>query len=85
MSIGKEQSPFGTPKPLSEYLQRKFINVDVQLQQPSKFTERKEMPYKAQIGDIHYFGNPATHSYDAAITSEGFWGHTSTGWVKLHA
>lgn len=84
MSINKEQPPVETAKSLAEYLQRKFVDINVELQQPSKFPERKETPYKPQIGDVHYFGNPATHSYDAEITSEGFWGHTSTGWVKLH-
>ena len=83
MSLSYEQPPIGTPDELAEYLNRMFRSIDVAVDQPSKFPERKEMPYKPQVGDIHYFGNPATHNYDAAITSEGFWGLKSTGWAKI--
>lgn len=83
MSLGQEQPPEKIEEDLKEFLGRRFIDISNQLNQPSKFPERKEMPYKPQTGDVHYFGDPATHSYDAVISSEGFWGLESTGWVKL--
>jgi hypothetical protein len=83
MSFTPEQAPENTEESLREYLNRMFTNIGITFSQPSKFPKRKEMPYKPQIGDIHYFGDPADHNYDAAITAEGFWGMTSDGWVKL--
>lgn len=84
MSLSQEQPPIKLDDELGDFLSRRFIEVGNELDKPSKFKERKEMPYKPQTGDVHYFGNPASHSYDAAITTEGFWGLTSTGWVKFH-
>lgn len=83
MSLSQEQPPLSIDDNLREFLVRRFIDIANQLDLPSKFPERKEMPYKAQPGDVHFFGNPATHSYDAAITAEGWWGMKSTGWVQL--
>jgi hypothetical protein len=83
MSIGQEQAPFDVDPFLSEYINRKFIEVDMALRSAKKFPERKEMPYKAQTGDIHYFGDPSTHSYDADITAEGFWGKSNLGWIPV--
>lgn len=84
-ALSQEQPPFEVDENLRNYLIRAFTDVDNQLKAPSKFPERKEMPYKPQVGDVHYFGNPATHNYDAAITLEGYWGLTSTGWKQLDA
>ena len=83
MSISNEQPPVETDERLREYLARRFIDIGVALDDDPKFTERKEMPYKPQTGAMHYFGNPATHNYDIAITQEGFWGLRSNGWVFL--
>ena len=83
MSITQEQPPINVERELREFLVRRFIEIGNEFNRPGKFPERKEMPYKSQIGDVHYFGNPATHAYDAAITAEGFWGLKSTGWVQL--
>ena len=83
MNLSGEAVPDSVEEELREYLNRKFIEIENAFQAPSKFPERKEMPYKPQIGDVHYFGNPATHNYDAAITAEGFWGLKSTGWVQI--
>ncbi len=83
MSLSQEQVPLTTKEDLSEFLTRRFIDVANELVKPSKFPERKEMPPKPQVGDMHYFGDPADHSYDAIITVEGFWGFTSAGWVGL--
>lgn len=83
MSLLQESPPESLPEDVREYLQRMFIDVENSFRKPAKFPERKEMPYKPQLGDVHYFGNPATHSYAAAITAEGFWGLKSTGWVQL--
>lgn len=82
-SISQEQPPFEIDEDLREYLIRFRTDVDSALKAASKFPERKEQPYKAQLGDVHYFGDPVTHSYDAAITDEGFWGQTATGWRRL--
>lgn len=83
MSLGQEQPPTSVDDELSEYLVRRFLEIGIALESPSKFPVRKLMPYKPQIGDVHYFGDPGTHNYDAAITSEGFWGLTGTGWISL--
>jgi hypothetical protein len=83
MSFTPEQAPENTEESLREYLNRMFTNIGITFSQPSKFPKRKEMPYKPQIGDVHYFGDPADHDYNATITSEGFWGLTNLGWIKL--
>ena len=83
MSIGQEQPPIDIDPRLSEYLSRRFIDIGVQLDQASKFPPRKEMPYKPQVGDMQYFNDPINHDYDPVITSEGFWGLTSGGWVQV--
>ena len=83
MSLSQEQPPISLDPELREYLTRRFIDIENEFRKPSKFPSRKEMPYKPQIGDIHYFGNPAIHNYDAAIASVGFWGLTSIGWIQL--
>ena len=82
-AISQEQPPEDTEEDLREYLARRFIDVGVALTQDARFEPRKEMPYKPQTGAMHYFNDPANHNYDAAITSEGFWGLKSTGWVFL--
>lgn len=83
MSIPREQPPEELSERVKAYLNRRFDSIADALEQPSGYPIRKEMPYKPQVGVIHYFGNPATHNYDAAILTEGFWGLTSTAWVKL--
>ena len=83
MSFAQEAVPSSVDDELREFLNRKFIEIAIEFRKHGKFPERKEMPYKAQTGDIHYFGNPASHSYDAAITAEGFWGLKNTGWVQM--
>ena len=83
MSLSQEQPPLSVDDELREYLARRFIDIENELGKFNKFTERKQMPYKPQTGDIHYFGDPGTHNYDAAITVEGFWGLSSSGWVQL--
>lgn len=83
MSLSQEQPPISVDEELSEFLNRRFVDVGNELVKPSKFPQRKEMPYKPQTGDVHYFGDPATHNYDASITAEGFWGLTSGGWLGM--
>ena len=83
MSISQEDVPGSVEEVLREFLQRRFIDIAVALDSPARYVERKEMPYKPQIGSIYYFGNPGTHNYDPAITSEGWWGLKSTGWVLI--
>lgn len=83
MSLIQEHPPESLDEEVRDYLQRRFNDIAAALSRPSKFPERKEMPYKPQIGDVHYFGDPATHNYDAAITEEGFWGLTATGWELI--
>ena len=83
MSISQEDVPESVDEELREFLARRFIDIAVALDKPSRYVERKEMPYKPQQGSIFYFGNPGTHNYDPAITSEGWWGLKSTGWVLI--
>jgi hypothetical protein len=83
MGLSNEQPPEDTTAALKEYLGRRFTEVSIKLDAPGKFHPRHEPVYKPQIGDLHFFNDPANHSYDAQITSEGFWGYQSTGWVKL--
>jgi hypothetical protein len=83
-SIGQENPPEGTDPLLAEFLQRRFISIEVALDDAShSFPPRKQMPYKPQVGQIYYFNNPADHNYDPEITSEGWWGLKSTGWVLI--
>ena len=84
MSISLEQAPDGTNDELKSYLERMFLSVNQEIDKSHKFPERRTMPYKPQIGDVRYFGNPADHSYDADITIEGFWGYTNSGWEILN-
>ena len=84
MSLTREQPPEDTPEELRKYLNRRFDSIADAFSQPIQYPVRKEMPPKPQIGAVHYFGDPATHNYDAAILTEGFWGYASSGWVKFH-
>ena len=87
MSFGNKglsrEIPPKEPEALVAYLSRMFNQVGNLLQRSHEYTERREMPGRPQVGDVYYFGNPATHSYDAAITSEGWWGYKSTGWTLI--
>jgi len=83
MALAEEVAPAGTDSNLTEFLDRRFIDVSIELSKSHKHLERREMPYKPENGDLFYFGDPANHSYDAAITVEGFWGKISTGWTQL--
>ena len=78
MSLSQEEPPEGIDPELKEYLSRRFIDIDNLFSRASKFPERKQMPYKPQIGDIHYFGDPADHDYDDIIIQKGWWGFTAT-------
>ncbi len=84
MAISQEQPPFEIDEELREYLIRFRTDVDNEFRSAPKFPERREMPYKPQVGDVHYFGDLGTHDYDAAITAEGFWGYSDPdGWRQL--
>lgn len=81
MSLSQEHPPDGIEEELREFLSRRFVDVATQLALAPSCPPRKQMPYKPQVGAIHYFNDPANHDYDPAITGEGFWGLTSAGWV----
>ncbi len=83
MSLPQEQPPLSVDEELRDFLIRRFIDIDNRFDRAAKFPERKEMPYKPQDGDIHYFGDPLSHNYDAAITAEGFWGLRAGTWRRL--
>jgi hypothetical protein len=85
MNLSQERPPENIDEDLGEFLVRRFIDVGTALDQAPVFPPRKQMPYKPQLGHVHYFGDPTIHDYDAAITSEGFWGLTSEGWVPIGA
>lgn len=71
MSLSQEEPPEGLEPELKEYLSRRFLDIAVLLDAASKFPERKQMPYKPQFGDEHYFGDPASHDYDPIILTTG--------------
>ncbi len=81
--IGQEQVPLSIDDDLREFLTRRFVDIDIVVEQSPKFPERKQMPYKPQNGDVHYFGDPATHNYDAAIYVAGWWGYSEATWILL--
>ena len=87
MSIGQEQPPLSTDEELREYLNRRFIDIGSEFADSPKFPERKQMPYKPQLGDTHYFGDPAIHDYDTAIEHQGMWSYVNYGsgprWAQL--
>jgi len=82
-SISQETPPESFDVDQRQWLTRRFVDVGNALKQSYKNASRKEMPYKPQIGDVHFFPDPAGHTFDVAITSEGWWGLKSTGWVQL--
>jgi len=73
MGLTLETPPDSFTEVEREWLTRRFVEVGAVLDQPSKHPERHRMPYKPRFGDIHYYGDPLTHSYDAVITSHGLW------------
>jgi len=73
-----EQPPSDIQQNLRSYLQRLSQIVDLILQSrdtPIKYTA---LPARPLVGRVYYFSNA-----DGAVTSEGYWGYTSAGWVKL--
>jgi len=73
--LGQEQVPLSVEnEELRDFLNRRFIDIGSLFFQAPKFPERKQMPYKPQFGDIHYFGDPTTHQYDTQIIEQGWWG-----------
>lgn len=88
MALSQETPPINLQDDLKDYLSRRFIEVDTELRQAPVFPVRKEMPYKPQVGNVYYFGDPATHSYNPAITEQGWWGLVDLGsgpvWTQLN-
>jgi len=91
-SMSKETPPQDIDANVRTYLTRIFTSISIALNKTHEFVERKEKPNKPQIGDLYYFGDPVTHDYDAAITSQGFWGYVeilpatdprTAEWIKL--
>lgn len=83
MSYTPEVPPDHVDPEFRSFLNRQFLDISNELVQTNKFIERREMPYKPQVGNIYYFGDPSSNSYDAAITAEGWWGYKSTGWSQI--
>ena len=84
MSLSQESPPASADPVLGEWLARRFRQVGLLLLSAhhTHVPRREDVP-KPQIGDVYYFEDPAGHNYDVAITSEGWWGYKSTGWVKI--
>lgn len=78
MSISLEQPPVNTDAELSGYLNRKFVDIAIELERASSPPVINVIPLKPSNGEIYYFGTIV-----GAITVKGFWGYEEGSWVKL--
>jgi hypothetical protein len=73
-----EQPPLTIDKNLREYLVRQLTLLQNSVNNASQLDVLTNIPSKPSVGKIYYFANTT-----GAITSIGYWGYNSTGWVKL--
>lgn len=76
-----EQPPNNTDIYLKEYLTRVLSELETDIANNGKLTKRGVIPEKYIVGKMYYFTQAIAE--EAIIDSEGFYGYTSTGWVKL--
>lgn len=80
--ISNEQPPASLDDDVKEYLSRMFGQVSIALQSTDVIVRRNGLPERPEIARIYYFnGAIAAHP---VIDEEGFYGYTSTNYVKLH-
>ena len=76
-----ERRPPDTTDPdMVAYLEQMFEEVALEIRNSGKFARRDKLPQDPEIGRMYYF-NAAIPT--TAITSEGWWGYKSTGWVNI--
>lgn len=73
-----EQAPAELGFNTKSYLDRQFIRIQNDIKSAIELDVLTAIPLKPRKGKLYYFGNAI-----GAITSEGYWGYTSAGWVKL--
>ena len=73
-----EQAPRELPVLVKAFLDRQFITVQNLINAVIELDNLTTIPAKPKKGKLYYFSNAT-----GAITSEGYWGYTSAGWVKL--
>lgn len=75
-----ELLPANIDPDLSLFLRNNFIDINIALGNVNQIERINAIPDKLSIGKIYYFNNaiPTT-----PITSEGWWGFKSTGWVNI--
>ena len=72
-----EQPPFDMKDTHKEYLVRQFNDLNsIDHQQMDVMSA---LPTRTSKGRLYYFDRAIAPN----ITSEGYWGYTSAGWVKL--
>jgi len=79
MGIPQEQPPLDTPQPLSEWLARQAIAINMELQKSSDYEVLYARPEKEYIGMVRFFGD----TVDGIITSAGLWIYGVDGWDKV--
>jgi hypothetical protein len=80
--ITDEQPPSSLEPEVREYLYRLFGEVSIALSSTDTLTKRRVKPERPETGRIYYFSNAIAG--DPVIDEEGFYGYTSTNYVKLH-
>ncbi len=76
-----EQPPLSFQDDQKEYLSRVNTEVGNELENLDQLTRYTAIPEKVSTGKLYYFKNAvAAHP---VITSEGYYGYKSTGWVLI--
>lgn len=79
MTIITQNPPDGLDPDLKEYLTRMFFQITIESEKNTTLPQRGIKPDRPVVGKLYYF----SRAIDTDITSEGYWGYTSSGWVKL--
>ena len=77
--VPSEQPPGSVSPELTEYLVRLTDRINASLRTINYLPSTIQSVAKPRLGQIIY----APQSLDVNVNSEGYWGYTSTGWVKL--
>jgi hypothetical protein len=79
ITVPSEQPPDSVSPELTEYLARLIDRINASLSTVNYLPATIKTVAKPRTGQIVY----ASQALDVNVNSEGFWGYTSTGWVKL--